>query len=249
MRDGRRVRHIASLLAVPPVAELRPCPRQEHLASRRRASHHLCCGTRSPSGRGCRGRAAILANIRVTTEAKDEGGASSTRSLTRDTPRGEWCLDELQELARTTAEAAGMLTERTVRVMLDVTVPEPDEPSRLDGWPDLTASRTPSRCGTPWWPLSPCAVTGSCCVVGSTTRTHHETSSVMGGRVVKPTPRLTPQAAAERPPERSHAETRPQDMPLATATVESLEKGWALSGSSDRRGDEQPASPCDRDRR
>lgn len=70
---------------------------------------------------------AILANIRVTTESKEEAGASSTRSLTLDTPRGDWFFAELQELARTTAEAAGMLTERTVRVVLEVTVPEADE--------------------------------------------------------------------------------------------------------------------------
>lgn len=70
---------------------------------------------------------AILANIRVTTTSRDDAGECSTRSLMLDTPRGEWRFEELQELARTTAEAAGMLTEQTVHVMLEVTVPKPDE--------------------------------------------------------------------------------------------------------------------------
>lgn len=60
--------------------------------------------------------------------------AGQDHILVLDIPRGHWPLDELHELGRTTAEAAGILGEFTTAISVDLEFPEPpsEEPRRGD---------------------------------------------------------------------------------------------------------------------
>jgi hypothetical protein len=58
--------------------------------------------------------------LTVTTIVMDQ-----EHILVLDIPRGHWPLDELHELGRTLAEAAGILGEFTTAVSLALEFPEP----------------------------------------------------------------------------------------------------------------------------
>lgn len=72
----------------------------------------------------------IRLKLTVTTVVMDQDHV-----LVVDVPRGQWTLDELHELARTVAEAAGILGEFTTAVSVDLAFydsadPLPDGPIR-----------------------------------------------------------------------------------------------------------------------
>ena len=57
--------------------------------------------------------------VEVTTTVVDQDHV-----LALDIPRGHWSLPDLHELARTTAEAAGILGDHTGAVSISVTFPD-----------------------------------------------------------------------------------------------------------------------------
>lgn len=60
---------------------------------------------------------------RVTVEITT-GSPEGHASLRLDLPRSEWTLDELHDLALGAAESAGVLTDKTTSINVDVKFPE-----------------------------------------------------------------------------------------------------------------------------
>jgi hypothetical protein len=76
--------------------------------------------------------------ITITTETLYD----ERHALTLDTPRGDWSLNDLHELARTAAESVGILGEHATAVDISVSYPEDLEATLLARLRRLT-----TRCG------------------------------------------------------------------------------------------------------